>query len=101
MFHNESLAVTFNNLKKLSDKTAIWGENDIAMYAWIVDSGGANGMAWLGAACKSGYGEKSKTSITRGPSRRNAVIETAEVSSNSSKFFRFALAFKIYPINTF
>ena len=94
MFHNEPLAVTFTNLKKLSNKTADWGEKDVAMYAWIVDGGGANGMAWLGAACKIGSGEKSKTSITRGPSRRNAVIETAEVSFDSSNFFRFAPFFK-------
>ena len=49
------------------------------MYAWVVDGGGDNGMAWLGTACKTGSGEKSKTSMTRGPSRFNAIIETAEV----------------------
>ena len=83
MFHSETLRVTSNNLRKLSKKTADWGENDVALYAWIVDGGRANGMAWLGAACKSGSGGMSKTSITRGPSRRNAIIETAEVSFNS------------------
>ena len=95
LFHNEPLAVTLNNLRKLSNKTADWGENDVAMYAWIVDGGGANGMAWLGAACKSGSGGISKTSITRGPSRRNAIIETAEVSLNSSQYFHVRPFFKV------
>ena len=51
------------------------------MYAWIVDGGGDNGIAWLGTACKTGSGMNSKTSIVRGPSRYHAIIETAEVSS--------------------
>ena len=80
LFYNDTLAVTLDNLKKVSEKTAELGENDVALYAWIVDGGGANGMAWLGSACEHGSGGKSKTSITRGPSRQNAIIETAEAS---------------------
>ena len=51
------------------------------MYAWIVDgSGSYTGLAWLGSACYTGTGRWSKTSVTRGPSRWNAIIETSEVS---------------------
>ena len=51
------------------------------MYAWIVDgSGSYTGLAWLGSACNTGTGRWSKTSVTRGPSRWNAIIETSEVS---------------------
>ena len=80
MFYNNTLAVNFKNLKKLSVKTAEYNEDDVDMYAWIVDGGGANGLAWVGTSCKTGSGESSKTSLTRGPSRYNAIIETAEVS---------------------
>jgi hypothetical protein len=79
LYYDDTLAVTLDNLKKVSVKTAEYNETDVDMYAWIVDGGGDNGMAWLGTACKTGSGEKSKTSITRGPSRHNAIIETAEV----------------------
>ena len=80
MFYNDTLAVTFENLEKLSVKTAEYNEDGVDMYAWIVDGGGANGMAWVGTACETGLGDTSKTSITRGPSRYNAIIETAEVN---------------------
>ena len=55
-------------------------ETDVALYAWIVDGGGANGLAYKGSACFAGTGERSKTSLTRGPSRYDAIIETAEVN---------------------
>ena len=79
MFYNETLSVNPTNLRKLSTKTKELNEDEVDMYAWIVDGGGDNGVAWLGAACKTGTGEQSKTSLTRGPSRYNAIIETAEV----------------------
>ena len=60
--------------------SATLNESDIAMYAWIVDGGGINGLAFTGSACRIGSGESSKTSMTRGPSRYDAIIETAEVS---------------------
>ena len=91
MFYDEKLAVTLNNLKKLSVKTAEYNESDVDMYAWIVDNGGDNGISWLGTACKTGTGEKSKTSITRGPSRHHAIIETAEVSVYSTDIFMKSL----------
>ena len=80
LFYDDALDVTHDNLVKLSAKTAEYNESDVDMYAWIVDGGGDNGMSWLGTACKTGNGGKSKTSVTRGPSRHNAIIETAEVS---------------------
>ena len=56
-------------------------ENNIDMYTWIVDgSGKYTGLAWLGSACHTGTGGFSKTSVSKGPSRRNAIVETAEVS---------------------
>ena len=79
MYYDDTLAVTLGNLNKLSVKTAEYNESDVDMYAWIVDCGGDNGMAWLGTACKTGSGGKSKTSMARGPSRHSAIIETAEV----------------------
>ena len=84
LFYDDTLAVTITNLEKLSAKTAEFNESVVNMYAWIVDGGGDNGMAWLGTACKTGNGRKSKTSMARGPSRHNAIIETAEVSVYSS-----------------
>ena len=66
-------------MRKLSAKTAELNDEEVNLYAWIVDGGGDNGIAWLGSACKTGSGENSKTSLVRGPSRYNAIIETAEV----------------------
>ena len=81
MLYNETLKVNKESLDKLSVKTAELNEDEVNMYAWIVDGGGDNGIAYLGTACKTGSGKKSKTSIVRGPSRYHAIIETAEVSS--------------------
>ena len=83
LLYNETLKVNYESLKKLSVKTAELDEDEVDMYAWIVDGGGDNGIAWLGTACKTGSGMNSKTSIVRGPSRYHAIIETAEVSSLS------------------
>ena len=80
LFYDDTLAVNLDNLKRLSVKTAELNESDVDMYTWVVDGGGDNGLAWVGTACKTGSGEKSKTSLTRGPSRYHAIIETAEVS---------------------
>ena len=75
------LTVSNGDLNKLSAKTAELNDNDIAMYAWVTDgSGSYTGLAWLGSACVTGTGTFSKTSVTRGPSRYHAIIETAEVS---------------------
>ena len=79
MYYDEKLSVNDTNLFKLSSKAAELNESDISMYAWITDHGGAFGLAFLGAACHVGSGSRSKVSITRGPSRYNAIIETAEV----------------------
>ena len=51
-------------------------EPDVDLYAWIVNSGSYTGIAYLGSACEI----RRKTSLTRGPSRGNAIVETAEVS---------------------
>ena len=93
MFYNETLPVNLESLRKLSAKTAELNENEVNMYAWIVDGGGDNGIAWLGSACKTGTGENSKTSTVRGPSRYNAIIETAEVITRNSliKYYRIML----------
>ena len=79
MLYDEVIAVNITNLQKLSTISAELNETDIALYAWVVDGGGANGLAYTGSACYSGSGERSKTSVSRGPSRYNAIIETAEV----------------------
>ena len=78
--YNETLRVNRESLRKLSVKTAELNEDEVNMYAWIVDGGGDNGIAWVGKACKTGSGKKSKTTMVRGPSRYHAIIETAEVS---------------------
>lgn len=82
MLYNNVLAVNYTELNELSRVSSELNETDIALYAWIVDGGGSNGLAYTGSACFSGNGERSKTSISRGPSRYNAIIETAEVSEN-------------------
>ena len=79
MLYDEVLSVNYTNLNKLSEISAELDEKDIALYAWVVDGRGSNGLAYTGSACYSGTGRRSKTSLTRGPSRYNAVIETAEV----------------------
>ena len=79
MFYNKVLAVNFTELHELSTVSSDLNETEIALYAWIVDGGGSNGLAFTGSACYSGTGERSKTSMSRGPSRYNAIIETAEV----------------------
>ena len=83
MDFNESLDVTLRDLKKLSVKTMELNETHVDIYSWVVDGGGDYGMSWLGAACKIGTGEKSKTTLVRGPSRYHSVIETAEVKLKS------------------
>ena len=80
MLYDEVLAVNVDNLNKLSKISAELNETDVALYAWVVDGGGANGLAYKGSACFAGTGERSKTSLTRGPSRYDAIIETAEVN---------------------
>ena len=82
MLYDEVIAVNITNLKKLSTISAELNETDIALYSWVVDGGGANGLAYTGSACYSGTGERSKTSVSQGPSRYNAIIETAEVHIN-------------------
>ena len=79
MLYDEFLSVNYTNLNKLSRISSELNETEIALYAWIVDGRGSNGLAYTGSACYSGTGQRSKTSITRGPSRYNAIIETAEV----------------------
>ena len=66
-------------------------DDEVNLYAWIVDGGGDNGIAWLGSACKTGSGENSKTSLVRGPSRYNAIIETAEVFLKIFIFHRYLI----------
>ena len=66
-------------------------DEEVNLYAWIVDGGGDNGIAWLGSACKTGSGENSKTSLVRGPSRYNAIIETAEVFLTIFIFYRYLI----------
>ena len=81
------LTVTQGDLNTLSKKTFALKDYDIDMYAWIVDgSGKYTGLAWLGMACDNGKYRypRCRTSVTRGPSRYNAIIETAEVSSCNS-----------------
>ena len=87
MTYNDSLDVTLHDLKKLSVKTMELNECHVNMYSWVVDGGGDYGMSWLGAACKVGTGEKSKTTLVRGPSRYHGVIETAEVKLKYVKFY--------------
>ena len=100
LFYNDTLSVTLNNLIKVSKTTADLNEDDVAMYAWIVDGGGDNGLAWLGTACKIGSGRKSKTSICRGPSRQNAIIETAEAGFYFLGFsYGRPLLYSIYTLN--
>ena len=79
MQYDEDLDVTLHDLKKLSVKTMELNESYVDIYSWVVDGGGDYGMSWLGAACKIGTGEISKTTLVRGPSRYHGVIETAEV----------------------
>ena len=84
MLYNEVLTVSNDDLYKLSDRTAEENDDSVDLMVWVVDgSGPYTGLAFLGAACDSGsteYTSSSKTSVTRGPSRYNAIIETAEVS---------------------
>ena len=83
MEHAEVLSVD-DDLLTVSDLTIQMNNDDADLVAWIVDTGDYNGYAYLGSACqygKTGWGQ-SKTSITRGPSRTNAIIETAEVCRN-------------------
>ena len=92
MLYNEKLRVSETDLDKLSIHSAKLNEADIDLYGWITDDGinNAVGLAWLGSACTSGdatctpgnpYNECwAKTSVTQGPSRQQAIIETAEVS---------------------
>ena len=54
-------------------------EADVDLYAWISDTLHYAGIAWVGTACRSSGGYK--TSLTGGPSRSNAIVETAEVSN--------------------
>ena len=60
LFYNETLPVNLESLRKLSAKTAEMNDEEVNLYAWIVDGGGDNGIAWLGSACKTGSGENSK-----------------------------------------
>ena len=49
------------------------------LYAWINNKGSCSGVAaGIGTACDNR--NFRKTSLTRGPSRSNAVVETAEVN---------------------
>ena len=81
LLYNEVLTVSGDDLDKLSEMTRELNDDSVDLFVWVVDGSGAyTGLAWLGAACKTGYGTHSKTSVTRGPSRYNAIIETAEVS---------------------
>ena len=72
-------------------------EEDIDVYAWIVDDPGKDGYtghAWMGGACQEPEADCDdwrcpgvchqtycswKTIIARGPSRGNSEVETAEV----------------------
>ena len=86
MTYDDELTVSGNHLDIISAHSAGLADDSIDMYIWIVDgSGPYTGMAWLGSACYTGSATctrncYAKTSLTRGPSRRNAIIETAEVS---------------------
>ena len=91
LFYNETLPVNLESLRKLSAKTAELNDEEVNLYAWIVDGGGDNGIAWLGSACKTGSGENSKTSLVRGPSRYNAIIETAEVVITILKHYSYLI----------
>ena len=66
------LEETASEVKKLNDP-------DVDLYAWITDGGDGAGRAYIAGACDSR--RHRKTSLTKGPSRRNAVVETAEVSN--------------------
>ena len=70
------LTVSSTDLGICRTEVEALNESDVDLYAWICDgSGSYTGLAWVGTACSTSY----KTSITRGPSRYNAIIETAEV----------------------
>ena len=60
-------------------------EPQVDLYAWISDftSGCAGIAAGIGTACDNN--EHRKVSVTAGPSRANAVVETAEVR-NGEKY---------------
>ena len=81
LYYPERLAINPDNIEKLSSFTAEMNEPDVALYAWITDNAGMNGLAFKGTACHVGPG-KTKTSMTRGPSRWDAIVETAEVPRN-------------------
>ena len=85
LHYPEPLSINHDNIEKLSSFTAEMNEPDVALYAWITDNGGDNGLAFTGTACNVGSMENSKTSMTRGPSRSNAIIETAEVPGTTPK----------------
>ena len=65
---NSGLHQTFEYVNQLN-------EPDVEVYAWITDHDGSNGVAALGGACNW-----PRSSLTRGPSRSNSVVETAEVN---------------------
>ena len=73
--HWNNLRVSRLGLSVTADQVEI-NEPDVDLYAWITNGGGSNGIAYTGGACSVRW----KTSLTRGPSRYNAIIETAEVS---------------------
>ena len=52
-------------------------EPDVELYAWINNEAvdGIAGVGGLEVACG-----RMKSSLTRGPGRRNSVVETAEVN---------------------
>ena len=81
------MSVSSKDLRKLSDKTVEMNDDDVDLFTWIVDgkSTSAVGLAYVGTACYNGRRGRggSKTSMTAGPSRRNGIIETAEVCRNS------------------
>ena len=85
LHYPEPLSINHDNIEKLSSFTAEMNEPDVALYAWITDNQGMNGLAFTGTACNVGSEEKSKTSMTRGPSRYDAIVETAEVPSTTPK----------------
>ena len=81
MNFSRDLSVTSDNLKELKKHTENVKDDEIDLYVWLVDGAGSyTGYGYIGSACDSHYGQK--TSMTRGPSRSNAIVETAEVGKS-------------------
>ena len=83
MYYDEVLSASRDDINKISDSdiTPEMSNDAIGHIAWVFDApSGPTGRAVLGGFCSNGW--LKKVSVTRGPSRYNAIIETAEVCRN-------------------